>query len=207
MTEIKGLSKSFGGKKIIDSLSFSFEDGRVYILSGASGSGKTTLLSILAGIDRDYEGSVITGSTSFAFQGGNLLPWLDCAENTLLASTEKPRAEAEALLSELGIDDPCMYPSELSGGMKIRVGLARALFRDADLYLLDEPFAGLDSASISLVSDVIKRKTAGKTVIAVVHDSVDIEGVFEGKRLVIPSSPLTELIEADRRGDSEGNQI
>ncbi|MBO7360675.1 MAG: ATP-binding cassette domain-containing protein [Clostridia bacterium] len=207
MTEIKGLSKSFGGKKIIDSLSFSFEDGSVYILSGASGSGKTTLLSILAGIDRDYEGSVITGSTSFAFQGGNLLPWLDCAENTLLASTEKPRAEAEALLSELGIDDPCMYPSELSGGMKIRVGLARALFRDAGLYLLDEPFAGLDSASISLVSDVIKRKTAGKTVIAVVHDSVDIEGVFEGKRLVIPSSPLTELVEADRRGDSEGNQI
>ena len=207
MTEIKGLSKSFGGKKIIDSLSFSFEDGRVYILSGASGSGKTTLLSILAGIDRDYEGSVITGSTSFAFQGGNLLPWLDCAENTLLASTEKPRAEAEALLSELGIEDPCMYPSELSGGMKIRVGLARALFRDAGLYLLDEPFAGLDSASISLVSDVIKRKTAGKTVIAVVHDSVDIVGVFEGKRLVIPSSPLTELIEADRRGDSEGNQI
>ena len=207
MTEIKGLSKSFGGKKIIDSLSFSFEDGRVYILSGASGSGKTTLLSILAGIDRDYEGSVITGSTSFAFQGGNLLPWLDCAENTLLASTEKPRAEAEALLSELGIDDPCMYPSELSGGMKIRVGLARALFRDAGLYLLDEPFAGLDSASISLVSDVIKRKTAGKTVIAVVHDSVDIDGVFEGKRLVIPSSPLTELVEADRRGDSEGNQI
>lgn len=207
MTEIKGLSKSFGGKKIIDSLSFSFEDGSVYILSGASGSGKTTLLSILAGIDRDYEGSVITGSTSFAFQGGNLLPWLDCAENTLLASTEKPRAEAEALLSELGIDDPCMYPSELSGGMKIRVGLARALFRDAGLYLLDEPFAGLDSASISLVSDVIKRKTAGKTVIAVVHDSVDIDGVFEGKRLVIPSSPLTELVEADRRGDSEGNQI
>ncbi|MCR4682469.1 MAG: ATP-binding cassette domain-containing protein [Clostridiales bacterium] len=207
MTRIEGLTKSFGGKKIIDGLSYSFEDGRVYILSGASGSGKTTLLSILAGIDRDYEGSVITGSTSFAFQGGNLLPWLDCAENTLLASTEKPRAEAEALLSELGIDDPCMYPSELSGGMKIRVGLARALFRDAGLYLLDEPFAGLDSASISLVSDVIKRKTAGKTVIAVVHDSVDIEGVFEGKRLVIPSSPLTELIEADRRGDSEGNQI
>ena len=199
MTEIKGLSKSFGGKKIIDSLSYSFEDGRVYILSGASGSGKTTLLSILAGIDRDYDGSVTTGSTSFAFQGGNLLPWLDCTGNTLLASPKKSRAEAEALLSELGIDDPGMYPSELSGGMKIRVGLARALFRDADLYLLDEPFAGLDSASISLVSDVIKRRTAGRTVIAVVHDSVDIEGVFEGKRLVIPSSPLSELIETETR--------
>ena len=81
--------------------------------------------------------------------------------------------------------------------MKIRVGLARALFRDADLYLLDEPFAGLDSASISLVSDVIKRKTTGRTVIAVVHDSVDIAGIFEGARLVIPSSPLSELIETD----------
>ena len=199
MTRIEGLTKSFGGKKIIDGLSYSFEDGRVYILSGASGSGKTTLLSILAGIDRDYEGTVRTGSTSFAFQGGNLLPWLDCAANTMLASPKKPRAETEELLSELGIDDPGMYPSELSGGMKIRVGLARALFRDADLYLLDEPFAGLDSASISLVSDVIKRRTAGRTVIAVVHDSVDIEGIFEGTRLVIPSSPLSELIETDKQ--------
>ena len=78
---------------------------------------------------------------------------------------------AEELLSELGISDASLYPDELSGGMKARVSIARALALKADIYLFDEPFANLDRETSLLCAGAIKRKTAGALTVAVIHDT------------------------------------
>ena len=80
-------------------------------------------------------------------------------------------AQAEELLCELGISDTDLYPDELSGGMKARVSIARALAVNADLYLFDEPFANLDAKTALLCAEVIKRKTEDSLTVAVIHDT------------------------------------
>ena len=163
---IKNLSKRFDNKSIFSDFSYEFDDSGVYAILGESGVGKTTLLRIIAGLDTDFEGEVNGGgnkSTSFAFQEYRLFPELSAFDNIVFASFDKITDErilnAKAMLKSLGFteEDMSLFPSELSGGMKQRVSIARALLRASPILLLDEPTKELDSDNAEAVLALIYK--------------------------------------------------
>ncbi|MBR3212490.1 MAG: ATP-binding cassette domain-containing protein [Firmicutes bacterium] len=198
----ENLSKTYGGSKVIDSFTHVFPAGSVTAIMAPSGAGKTTLLRLIAGLEepdpedgepgasgrkagggpgacRQLQGSV-SGTDkcriSMVFQEDRLCEELDAVSNVMLARNDMGRAEAEALLAELGLGgDPDKKLSEYSGGMKRRVAIARALAADYGLLLLDEPFKGLDGELKALCAEKILESAAGKTVILVTHDSAEAE--------------------------------
>ena len=180
--KIHDLSKSFGQKTILTGFSYDFSDTGVYILRGKSGIGKTTLLRIIAGLDKEYSGNVSgggIGNVSFAFQEYRLFPELSALENVMLAkpnNNEAERNSAIEMLTELGFSsaDMNLIPSELSGGMKQRVSLARAFLKSAPILLLDEPTKELDPVLCKYVCEMIKRIAKNKLVILVTHKEEDI---------------------------------
>ena len=180
--EIKNLTKRFGKKTIISELSYRFSDKGLYILRGKSGIGKTTLLRIIAGLDKDYSGEVIDGGVeriSFAFQEYRLFPQLSALENVMIASkniNDVDKIKAKDLLTQLGFlpEDMQLLPSELSGGMKQRVSLARAFMKNAPVILLDEPTKELDAALCRQVCEMIKKIARDKLVILVTHRDDDL---------------------------------
>lgn len=139
---------SFGDKVILDDFSISIPDSGITLLLGPSGCGKTTLLRILAGL-QGLDGGTVTGiapgETALLFQENRLLPWRTTRQQLTDVLPRSRREEAKALLElvELAGEEET-YPAALSGGMGRRLALARCLALDARLYLLDEPFAGVD---------------------------------------------------------------
>ena len=155
---------------------------------GPSGVGKTTLLRIVAGLDREFSGSVTgggLGNVSYVFQEYRLFPTLTALDNAALVFEDKSkgREAARLLLTELGFseDELRLYPHGLSGGMKQRVSLARALLSDAPVLLLDEATKELDSELVSKVLGMIKKEAEHRTVIMVTHnpDEAKILGATE----------------------------
>ena len=158
--------------------------GSVVALHGPSGTGKSTLLRLIAGIDRDYAGSIaIDGIPAhgapppgFVFQDPRLLPWLTARDNIRAADPATTRETADATLARVGLADHAgAYPRQLSGGMQRRVALARALATNPRLLLLDEPFVSLDPALVDdmhqLLADIIAA--TGATVIFASHNAAD----------------------------------
>ena len=188
--KIKNLSKSFGKKVIFSDFSYDFGDNGVYILRGESGIGKTTLLRMIAGLDKNFSGEIIgggTGNVSFAFQEYRLFPELSAIDNVMIASgdnSDADKIEALSLLSRLGFsaEDTSLLPSELSGGMKQRVSLARALMKKAPVLLLDEPTKELDPALCEKVCEMIKKCAEERTVILVTHKESDAK-LLEGEQI------------------------
>jgi ABC-type multidrug transport system ATPase subunit len=180
--EIKNLTKRFGKKTIISEFSYHFSEKGLYILRGKSGIGKTTLLRIIAGLDKDYSGEIIEGGIgriSFAFQEYRLFPQLSALENVMIASKDDSDANkniAMDLLSQLGFsfEEMSLLPSELSGGMKQRVSLARTFMKNAPVILLDEPTKELDAILCRQVCEMIKKIAEDKLVILVTHRDDDI---------------------------------
>ncbi len=175
MIELKNVSVSFGDKKIIDNLCLSLPNTGLVAFSGASGSGKTTLLRTLLGLQK-YSGEISMDRElvfSVVFQESSLLPWLTAAENVAAVCeiNEKNVQKAKYLLSQVGFegDDFDKLPNELSVGMARRVAAARAIMIDADVLILDEPFAGLDEDNISAVADLLLSKRDEKLIILVTH--------------------------------------
>ena len=175
MIELKNVSVSFGDKKIIDNLCLSLPNTGLVTFSGASGSGKTTLLRTLLGLQK-YSGEISMDRElvfSVVFQESSLLPWLTAAENVaaLCEINEENVQKAKYLLSQVGFegDDFDKLPNELSVGMARRVAAARAIMIDADVLILDEPFAGLDEDNISAVADLLLSKRDEKLIILVTH--------------------------------------
>lgn len=130
----------------------------VVALIGASGIGKSTLLRMIAGIDRDFSGSITvdgapaaaTPTPGFVFQDPRLLPWLTAADNIRAVNPQCTREQAGRALERVGLSGAAqLYPHQLSGGMQRRVALARALAVNARLLLLDEPFVSLDRALVT----------------------------------------------------------
>ena len=175
---IKNLTKAFEGNIVIDNLSFSLPSFGLFRIGGASGVGKTTLLRIIAGLDKEYSGEVVgVGSTSFAFQEYRLFPWLSAIDNIAVASFEDTstiqKKESEKILLRLGFNESEAHlrPSQLSGGMKQRVSLARAFMRKSDVLILDEPTKELDLKLIEVVKELICEASQDRLVIIVTHDT------------------------------------
>lgn len=175
MLTIDKLTKSFGDKVIFDSLSLSFAKGSRTLITGQSGVGKTTLLRIIAGLETAERGSVSLGDDSvisFMFQEPRLFMWMNVHDNICSVLSETGTDDIRVILDKLGLGDEIYsMPAELSGGMQRRIALARALLFPADVYLFDEPFAGLDPETAKTAADVIFEYTHGKTVIIVSHDT------------------------------------
>ncbi len=174
---LKNIFKSFGSKKVLNGLTVEFKRGSRTCVMGASGSGKTTLLNIIMGLEHPDSGEIIGVPSSVAavFQEDRLCEPYSAVAN-VLAVTGKTvdRDKIVAMLRELGLEGSEYLPvNTLSGGMRRRVALARALLAKSELIILDEPFKGLDEDTRHIVIDVINRYTAGKTLIVSTHDIRD----------------------------------
>ncbi|MEU6947238.1 MULTISPECIES: ABC transporter ATP-binding protein [unclassified Streptomyces] len=172
---IEGLTRSFDGRPVIDHLDLTLRAGEFTVLLGHSGCGKSTLLRVLAGLDRDISGTVLVPKRrAVAFQAPRLMPWKRVWRNVLLGLPGRPeRAVAERALEEVGLGHRSgAWPKTLSGGEAQRASLARALVREPDLLLLDEPFGALDALTRikaqRLVAELWQRR--GCAVLLVTHD-------------------------------------
>ena len=172
MIEIKGLTKSYGEKTVFENLSFSFRKGSRAVLTGPSGVGKTTLLRVIAGLEAPDAGTV-SGTenlrASYIFQENRLLPHLSALENILCVAPD--REKALYYLERVGLTDAKDRPAgKLSGGMKRRLAIARALTYGGDIYYMDEPLRELDEGTEENVARLLKEETRGKTLLLVTHD-------------------------------------
>jgi NitT/TauT family transport system ATP-binding protein len=217
--EARGLGFSFNRKTVIDSLSFTVCAGQFITFLGPSGCGKTTLLNLIAGIYKPVTGDleVRTSRISFVFQNDALLSWRTTLGNVLLPFEvagrrvdDELRARALEVLDDLGLagcED--YFPSQLSGGMKKRVELARALVTEPELLILDEPFSSLDIITrekLNILLRATHRRTRC-TVVMVTH-SVE-EACFLSDRIVVFSSLPAQVIdeqELGKNGDEPPDQ-
>ncbi|MFE2376480.1 ABC transporter ATP-binding protein [Streptomyces sp. NPDC059398] len=172
---VEGLTRTFDGRPVIDRLDLTLRPGEFTALLGRSGCGKSTLLRILAGLDREIEGTaLVPKKRAVAFQAPRLMPWKRVWRNVLLGLDGRPeRAVAERALEEVGLAHRSgAWPKTLSGGEAQRASLARALVREPDLLLLDEPFGALDALTRikaqQLVAELWQRR--GCAVLLVTHD-------------------------------------
>lgn len=166
-----GLTLSFGDKPVLDRFSLEVPDRGITVLDGPSGCGKTTLLRVLAGLERPREGGVALppGEVSLLFQEDRLLPWRTVEQQLTDVLPRERRGEAGRLLAlaELTGEERA-YPAALSGGMGRRLALARCLALPARLYLLDEPFAGVDLPRALRILDRLRALPA--PVLLVSHE-------------------------------------
>ena len=202
-----GLSNGAGGpaeRLVLQDIRLEVETGHFVCILGPSGCGKTTLLNLIAGLDRDYSGSIALPGRAgaaphigYVFQSPVLLPWRSVIENLhLVMSPEQvARGLAERLLAAVGLaDERDAYPKSLSLGMSRRVSLARAFAVEPDLLLMDEPFVSLDEATAAKLRELLIELWRSKptTVVFVTHDSR--EAVQLAQRIVVLSDkPATIL--------------
>ncbi|MCB1548750.1 MAG: ABC transporter ATP-binding protein [Hyphomicrobiaceae bacterium] len=219
---VEGLSRRFpvrgGGElAVFEDLWFSIERGEFVCVIGHSGCGKSTILNVLAGLDEPTSGEIIVNGEAISgpsldraviFQGHALLPWLSAMGNIELAiSSRHPewsraeiRAHAERYLELVHLEGAAAKrPSELSGGMKQRVGIARALSIEPKVLLMDEPFSALDALTRGALQDeviAIQSKTQ-QTTFMITHD-VDEALLLADKILMMTNGPnayIAEIVE------------
>lgn len=172
---VQGLYKNFGEKQVLADFSAVFPAGRVTCVMGPSGCGKTTLLNILLGLERADQGTIenLPPRISAVFQEERLCEDFSAVTNVRLV-TGKALHDEEIVecLEAFGLAGSTHVPvRELSGGMKRRVAIARAVLAEGELLILDEPFKGLDETTRKTVAAEVKRRTQGRTVIMVTHDA------------------------------------
>ena len=164
------------GENVINDLSLHIKEGERIHLTGESGIGKTTVLRLIMGLEKPQKGSIELkegARISAVFQENRLIPTLDAVGNVALFSNAE---RAKEILTRLGLgEDMSALPAELSGGMKRRVALARALARESDILILDEAMTGLDTANRERVAAVINEYAANRTLICVTHDQKEAE--------------------------------
>ena len=198
MISLRDVTVKFDKKVVLEKLSFTFENGVKYAIMGESGCGKTTILNAISDLIKLSDGEIDIDEKikiSYVFQEPRLFDWLTVLENVALV-IDLPKNEAaeksKKLLLELGLGDSLeLYPAELSGGMKQRVSIARALAYEPTVLLLDEPFRALDAETRQKVATYVFDFMKKKTVIMVTHDDADTE--FADEILKIESSPAGEL--------------
>jgi ABC-type nitrate/sulfonate/bicarbonate transport system ATPase subunit len=205
--EVRGVSKSFprqrggGALQVLNDVSFSLDAGTFVCLVGPSGCGKSTLLRIIDGLIPPDSGEVIIGGQKvrgpsldrgFVFQQFNLLPWRTVVGNVefglenLGVKKHDRRRRALEVIKLVDLEGfETYYPSQLSGGMQQRVGLARAIAVEPAILLMDEPFGSVDDQTRMLLQDELLKlwEQAQKTVIFVTHDIE--EALYLGDRIVV----------------------
>ncbi len=218
---IEGIARRFpapeGGKTtIFEDLWFGMDRGEFVCVIGHSGCGKTTVLNILAGLDEPTEGAVIIDGKAIEgpsldraviFQSHGLLPWRTVLGNVAYAVASKwrdwPKAKVEEharkAIATVGLAGAEMKkPSQLSGGMKQRVGIARALSIEPKIMLMDEPFSALDALTRGTLQDEVRGlcRTTGQTVFMITHD-VD-EAIYLADKIVLmtngPDARIAEIV-------------
>jgi sulfonate transport system ATP-binding protein len=175
VAQARKLGRSFGGRTVLSGLDLDIATGEFVALLGRSGEGKSTLLRALAGLDRDTTGEVaVNGTVAVAFQDPRLLPWKRVLANVSLGlRVEDPAGAARGALEEVGLAAlESAWPLTLSGGEAQRASLARALVREPDLLLLDEPFCALDALTRMAMHDLVLALWARHqpAVLMVTHD-------------------------------------
>ncbi|MEA2936039.1 MAG: nitrate/nitrite transport system ATP-binding protein [Variibacter sp.] len=219
---IESIAKHYPGPAgatttVFKDLWLSMRRGEFVCMIGHSGCGKTTVLNILAGLDAPSEGVVIVDGQAIEgpsldraviFQGHSLLPWRTVLGNVAFAVSSKWRkwphakvnAHAQTFIELVGLKGAeHKRPSELSGGMKQRVGIARALSIQPKIMLMDEPFSALDALTRGTLQDEVRRicATTGQTAFMITHD-VD-EAIYLADRIVLmtngPDAVLAEVVE------------
>ena len=221
MIECRHIDFSYDSKTILQGIDLNIENGEFLCILGQSGCGKSTLLRLLAGLERPSAGEIrIDGEPvagpdrhcSVVFQDYSLFPWMTTGANLTLAlhaaypdkNRKEVKALAESYLETVGLGGSFgQYPEALSGGMRQRAAIARALASPSGILLMDEPFGALDPVNRALLQELVRNlhRDAGKRrpVIFVTHD-ID-EALYLGTRLVVFSSSPGRII-AD-----EGNRI
>ena len=184
---IRNLCKSFAGKPVLRDFSAVLPVGQVTGLMAPSGAGKTTLLRILMGLERPDSGTIdgLAGlRLSTVFQEDRLCDNLDPSANIRLINPTLGRRETEDALAAVGLAGCLRQPArELSGGMRRRVAILRALLAEYDLLFLDEPFKGLDRETKETVMADTRRRCAGRTVLLVTHDAAELDAMGAVVRL------------------------
>lgn len=197
MIIFKNVTKSLGGRRVLEDLSFEVREGESFFIVGPSGTGKSVTLKHMVRLMTADAGSVevngvdlaaplpealekVRGNVGYLFQGGALLGWLSVAENVALPLREKTTLSREEIrtkvaesLAMVGLEkDGDKLPSEISGGMRKRAGLARAIIRRPTVVLYDEPTSGLDPVSARSIDSLIQQmqKELGMTSVVVTHD-------------------------------------
>jgi osmoprotectant transport system ATP-binding protein len=207
MLRLESVTKSYGGRRVIDGLSLDVRAGDTAVVIGPSGCGKSTVLRLLLGLAVpddgrvSFDGSILSPDTvsdvrrrtGYVIQDGGLFPHLTARENvTLKARTLKwsgarltARLEELSELTSFPADGLDRYPVQLSGGQRQRVALMRGLMLDPDVLLLDEPLGALDPMIRFGLQEDLRNifRTLGKTVVLVTHDLS--EAVFFGDRIVL----------------------
>ncbi len=217
MISVEGIARRFPGLTVFEDVWFTVARGEFVCLVGHSGCGKTTILNILAGLDGASEGVVLMEGRELSgpsldraviFQGHALMPWLSALDNVAFAvgcrhprlSRAEARARAKVALEKVGLAAAAgRKPAQLSGGMKQRVGIARAFAVEPKLLLMDEPFSALDALTRGALQEEVSRLVteAGQTAFMITHD-VD-EAILLADRILLmtngPQARIAEVIE------------
>jgi sulfonate transport system ATP-binding protein len=219
--DIHVTEKRYGERTVLRDVSLQLQQGEVVSLIGASGCGKSSLLAITSGLDRDFRGQIKLNGTplagvsreiGFIFQEPRLFPWLTVAQNVAFDKDKENGNDArlvKRLLSEVGLDDhAAALPKQLSGGQAQRAAIARGLFTQPRVLLLDEPFSAVDAFTRMKLQDLLLRIAHEHrlTVLLVTHD-ID-EALYLSDRVVLldgtVAPALTEFHPASsprKRGD------
>ena len=222
--QIERVGQTFDTKKgkfvALREIDLNIRQGEFIALIGHSGCGKSTLLNLIAGLTRPTDGVLLCDGREIAgpgperavvFQNHSLLPWLTCFENIYLAvervfsakeGKAKLKARTQAAIELVGLAHAAhKYPNEISGGMKQRVGIARALSMEPKVLLMDEPFGALDALTRAKLQDELMKicEKTRATVVMVTHD-VD-EAVLLSDRIVMltngPAATIGEILTVD----------
>lgn len=212
---VENLSKRYGSLTVFEEVNLSIERGEFVCIIGHSGCGKSTILNILAGLDEPSEGYVFVDQRQVLrpgldrgviFQNHNLLPWKSALENVMFSVRARfphwTRAEVRAhslkYLEMVGLAGAVdRKPAQLSGGMRQRVGIARAFALEPKLLLMDEPFGALDALTRGLIQDELIRtwSRSGQTVVMITHD-VDEALYLSDRVLLMSAGPCARIAES-----------
>ncbi len=200
--EFTGVTKRYGnGPAVVETVNLTIQKGEFVSIIGPSGCGKSTVLKLISGLTTPSAGTIqVDGMTpkdaretiSYIFQDATLLPWRTVRQNVVLAlelegaPNDQRERKTAALLDLVGLRDVAdAYPRELSGGMKMRVSIARALATNPRLLLMDEPFAALDEMSRDRLNEEILRLRAEQKWTAVFVTHSVTEAVFLSTRIIV----------------------
>ncbi|CAI3929737.1 ABC-type nitrate/sulfonate/bicarbonate transport system [Commensalibacter communis] len=203
---IHDLTLNYQNKPVFSKLNTTFQGGVFNILLGASGVGKSSLLKMIAGLLPISEGQItceptasLTSLISYMAQQDLLMPWATVIQNVMLGSKlrkeKQDKSKALHILEQVGLSNVVhQYPSQLSGGMRQRAALARTLYEDRPIILMDEPFSALDSVSRSKMQDYTAQLLHEKTVILITHDPFEACRLGENIQILVGHPAQIHLI-------------